>query len=243
MVAISHKLLSKVALLTLLSSTVLAAPIAVVEADDSPADSGEPSDDLQTRAPGDSASQPIQANFNIDGWEDIAEENCRVMLCILGGNRVFQRVVTAHEGDVNYTGSGASVHPFYAANLSDRGTAQINPSTTSAEDFPWRSIHLPDGARRYVMPATDAQQRSQGGSINGGYLSSQVGYNEWFEINFQGNLGPHCRALHQNPPDTSVCSKNVKETLFGTRNIDLRNIVYYKVQQGNKIGFAHEKSI
>jgi hypothetical protein len=43
---------------------------------------------LVKRVPGDSASNPIDADFDITGWPNIAEENCYAMLCLLGGNRV-----------------------------------------------------------------------------------------------------------------------------------------------------------
>ncbi|KAJ8608986.1 hypothetical protein MRB53_039345 [Persea americana] len=91
-------------------------------------------------------------------------------------------------GDQAYTDSGSSLHQFYAANLSDRHTSQINPSTTSSEEFPFRSLQLPAsaGGRRFTVPATDAQQRSQGGSITQAYLRAGVGYNQWLEMHFVG---------------------------------------------------------
>lgn len=43
---------------------------------------------LVPRAPGDTASDPIDITFDITGWPNIAEENCYAMLCLLNGNRV-----------------------------------------------------------------------------------------------------------------------------------------------------------
>lgn len=45
-------------------------------------------DVIAKRDPG-SQGEPIDATFDITGWEDIAEENCRVMLCVLGGKRIL----------------------------------------------------------------------------------------------------------------------------------------------------------
>jgi hypothetical protein len=33
-------------------------------------------------------ADPHDARFNIDGWESIAEQDCYIMLCVLGGRRV-----------------------------------------------------------------------------------------------------------------------------------------------------------
>lgn len=35
-----------------------------------------------------SATNPIDATFDITGWPNIAEENCFAMLCLRNGNRV-----------------------------------------------------------------------------------------------------------------------------------------------------------
>lgn len=43
---------------------------------------------IMKREAGDSASDPVNAEFDITGWENIAEEDCFVMLCLRGGNRV-----------------------------------------------------------------------------------------------------------------------------------------------------------
>lgn len=34
-------------------------------------------------------NSPIDATFNVAGWQDIAEEDCYVMLCRYGGERVW----------------------------------------------------------------------------------------------------------------------------------------------------------
>lgn len=44
---------------------------------------------LTKRAPGDSMLEPIDAYFDTRDWEDIAEQDCYVMLCVLGGRRVL----------------------------------------------------------------------------------------------------------------------------------------------------------
>jgi hypothetical protein len=43
---------------------------------------------LLKRAPGDTQYEPIEATFDIHDWPNIAEEDCYITLCILGGNRV-----------------------------------------------------------------------------------------------------------------------------------------------------------
>ena len=43
--------------------------------------------DLVKRA-GDNPTDPIEANFDITGWEDLAEEDCYAMLYLLGGKKV-----------------------------------------------------------------------------------------------------------------------------------------------------------
>ena len=74
-------LVCRLCLLSLLSSVTLAAPVAepIEEIDSEPG--------LVKRAGG-SHGDPIDATFNIAGWPNIAEENCFVMLCMLGGERV-----------------------------------------------------------------------------------------------------------------------------------------------------------
>jgi hypothetical protein len=58
---------------------VFAAPIT-----ESPDETG-----LVARTAGSSRADPIQATFDITGWEGIAEENCYAMLCLLDGERTW----------------------------------------------------------------------------------------------------------------------------------------------------------
>lgn len=76
--AFFKSLTSRLCLFSLLCSATLAAPVA------EPINEAE----LVKRVPGASAADPIDANFDITNWPNIAEENCYAMLCLLGGNRV-----------------------------------------------------------------------------------------------------------------------------------------------------------
>lgn len=44
---------------------------------------------LAKRADGSSRAQAKNAVFDIDGWLNIAEINCYIMLCFMGGNRIL----------------------------------------------------------------------------------------------------------------------------------------------------------
>ena len=70
-----------------------------------------------------------------------------------------QKQFTIAAGDQAYTDSGAELQPFIADQLRQRGTSQISSRTTSAEEFPWRTILLQDNEFRYLGPATLSQQR------------------------------------------------------------------------------------
>lgn len=76
--AFFKSLTSRLCLFSLLCSATLAAPVAVAinEAE------------LVKRAPGDSSDEPIDAWFNIAGWQNIAEENAYAMLCLMGGRTI-----------------------------------------------------------------------------------------------------------------------------------------------------------
>jgi hypothetical protein len=76
--AFFKSLTSRLCLFSLLCCATLAAPVA------EPIDEAE----LVKRVPGDSATNPIDATFNITNWPNIAEENCYAMLCLFDGNRV-----------------------------------------------------------------------------------------------------------------------------------------------------------
>jgi hypothetical protein len=44
---------------------------------------------VEKRALGDSENTLFPVIFNIAGWENIAEENCYIMLCLLNGKRTL----------------------------------------------------------------------------------------------------------------------------------------------------------
>jgi len=56
--------------------------------------------------------------------------------------------------------SGVNLQPFNAANLSYRNTQQINSDTTSAEEFPWASLHE-GGTNAHLMPTTVEEQNGE----------------------------------------------------------------------------------
>lgn len=76
-----------------------------------------------------------------------------------------QRQLTAAAGEQSYRASGARLNPFFAEELDRRGTSQINSETTSAEEFPWRSIIVQEGSVRYLGPATIDQQNSMSATL------------------------------------------------------------------------------
>ena len=92
MVAFTQHSIGKLCLLSLLYSIVSAAPMAAVDTNESLRNESSLSKDigvLTTRAPGDSFLEPIDATFDITGWESIAEQDCYVMLCLMNGRRVL----------------------------------------------------------------------------------------------------------------------------------------------------------
>ncbi|KAI2615878.1 hypothetical protein GGR54DRAFT_253642 [Hypoxylon sp. NC1633] len=184
----------------------------------------------------------IPATFDVSGWQDIAEEDCYIMLCDFGATRVWQRALTDTEPEQHYRDSGASLLPFRANNLSDRHTQQIDTTTTSAEEFPWRSIHWSGVRVGHLMPATARQQSSQGSGINTGYRRAQLNNGDWFIITFQNydTSRVYCPALFRNPPDTSVCGKK-RTTLFGHSNINPGDYDYLRVAGSNPVYFSHPR--
>ncbi|KAI8627086.1 hypothetical protein F5Y19DRAFT_477975 [Xylariaceae sp. FL1651] len=193
------------------------------------------------RGDGSSRNSPIDASFDISGWENIAEENCYIMLCLMGGNRVFQRGATANDKNTQRTKSGANLEPFHADQLTTRHTAQISGSTISAEEFPWASTQN-GGENAYLCPATVAEQNAQKTGISAGFNSKGgPAYDQWFRISFHGaSFGRYCTALFSNPPDTSVCGNNDRTNLFGVAGVILANFVYQVVRnQGQPYFFHH----
>jgi hypothetical protein len=76
--AFFKSLTSRLCLFSLLCSITLAAPVAIAINEV----------ELVKRAPGDSFNKPIDAWFNIAGWQNIAKENAYAMLCLLGGRTI-----------------------------------------------------------------------------------------------------------------------------------------------------------
>ncbi|KAF1990254.1 hypothetical protein K402DRAFT_401118 [Aulographum hederae CBS 113979] len=209
-------------LYSLLFSAALAAPTAEVHGESQ----------LVKRDPGDSKEDPLPATFDISNWPDIAEENCFAMLCLRGGDRVYQRVGTSGDRGKNYQASGAKFKPFHGDQLESRHTAQINGNTISAEEFPFESTQQ-GGEIGYVFPATEEQQQRQSGALSTTYQNQNIGYNKWFEITYIGGpMGLYCTALFSKPPDFSVCNDDRTTTLFGTAGVKLANFAYQVVRAG-----------
>ncbi|KAI0169910.1 hypothetical protein GGR52DRAFT_592504 [Hypoxylon sp. FL1284] len=234
---ICKSFIGKLFLLSLSCSTAIAAPAAELLDETEARENGS---SLAVRASG-TQRDPIPAHFDITGWENIAEEDCYVMLCLENGNRVYQRVGSANAGTPNRQHAGTTTTPFQLGQLTNRLTSQISHETDSAEEFPWASTQQ-GGSNAYLLPATRAEQNRQKIMISAGYnRKGGPGYDQWFEINFTGQkLGKFCSALHQDPPDTSVCGNDETTTIFGVAGIILANFVYHIARtQSNKIIFHH----
>ncbi|EAW16432.1 uncharacterized protein NFIA_057820 [Aspergillus fischeri NRRL 181] len=192
-------------------------------------------------APGGSKGNPKAATFDITGWEDIAEEDCYVMLCLKDGERTWQRNPTTGLRETHYASSGARAKPFRKDNVPKRHTGQINSQpgsseTNSAEEFPWEST-VQGGSNALLLPATRAQQQRQAGAITAGFRRSDITLGEWFRITFSGNLGEICRALHQEPPDDSICKKPTV-TVFG-KKVNLNDWVWTMAKVGGSLAYYH----
>ncbi|KAF4153157.1 hypothetical protein CNMCM6069_001119 [Aspergillus lentulus] len=191
---------------------------------------------------GTSKSNPKDATFDVTGWEDIAEEDCYVMLCLKNGERTWQRNPTPGLNKVHYQKSGAAAKPFQKGNVPKRHTGQINPQpgerteTNSAEEFPWESMSQ-GGSNADLLPATRHEQKLQGAAIRKGFQTSDIDLGEWFKITFTGNLGPICQALHRDPPDESICKKP-EVSLFG-KKINLNDWVWYMAKVGGSLAYYH----
>ncbi|KAI0548066.1 hypothetical protein F4679DRAFT_596972 [Xylaria curta] len=196
---------------------------------------------LDKRVTGDS-NNPISITVDVSGWQDIAEENCYVILCQYHGNLKWQRGPLGISGP-HRTQAGANLHPFYAANLSDRQTSQISSATTSAEEFPWASL-MQGGEGAHLMPATREEQNAQGGSINHAYnhATPPVMPLDWLTINFVNydKSRVFCPALFKTPPDFSVCGKK-KTTAYGV-SINPSDFDYIKDPNSKPYVFHHPGS-
>ncbi|GFF70574.1 hypothetical protein IFM47457_02670, partial [Aspergillus lentulus] len=182
-------------------------------------------------APGGSKGNRKAATFDTTGWEDIAEEDCYVMLCLKGRERTWQRNPTPGLRETHYTSSGAKAKPFRKDNIPKRYT-----ETNNAEEFPWEST-VQGGSNALLLPATRAQQQRQSGAITAGFRQSDINFGEWFRISFTGNLGEICRALHQEPPDNSICKKPTV-TVFGKR-VNLNDFVWTMAKVGGSLAHYH----
>ncbi|KAF4219342.1 hypothetical protein CNMCM8980_003073 [Aspergillus fumigatiaffinis] len=180
-------------------------------------------------APGGSKGNPKAATFDITGWEDIAEEDCYA-----------EKPYSWFEG-THYMSSGAKAKPFRKDNVPKRHTGQINSQpgsseTNSAEEFPWEST-VQGGSNALLLPATRAQQQRQAGTITAGFRRSDITFGEWFRITFTGNLGEICRALHQEPPNDSICKKPTV-TVFGNK-VNLNDWVWMMGKVGGSLAYYH----
>lgn len=55
------------------------------------------------------------------------------------------------------------------------------------------------------------------------YRRNNVADQQWFKQMFTGTLGPYCTALMSNPPDTSICTKKLKQ-----QTIDLKEYAFVR---------------
>lgn len=79
----------------------------------------------------------------------------------------------------------------------------------------------------------------QGHSIGEGFQGGGVKLGDWFKITFKGKkLGKFCKALQQDPPDTSVCD-NPDDDLFGKKKVNLNNFVWQMSKTGGRLVFHH----
>ena len=60
-----------------------------------------------------------------------------------------------------------------------------------------------------------------------------------FSLTCNSPFGRYCAALFSNPPDTSVCTSNPAETLFGTTGVTLANFAYQVVRTTTPFYFIH----
>ncbi|KAI0528410.1 hypothetical protein GGR58DRAFT_509383 [Xylaria digitata] len=167
-------LVGKFCVLLVCCSAILAAPLA-----GSSVEHGADYDEIRLSARGDGTqNDPKDAFFNIAGWQNIAEEDCYAMLCLMGGNRVFQRVGTANGGNPHRTESVANLTPFQSNQLATRHTSQINGQTISAEEFPFASTQQ-GGIGAILFPATLTEQNQQKNAISAAYRrTGGPGYDE-----------------------------------------------------------------
>ncbi|KAF1958480.1 hypothetical protein CC80DRAFT_592168 [Byssothecium circinans] len=194
-----------------------------------------------------SKANPKQGVFKIQGWENLAEIDCYIMLCILGTS-VFQRgPLDDNWGNNQFKEWGGKNEPFHDDNLRRYGTSRASDSNVSPEDFPWRSIRLGDNQKRYLTGGPHAEQMSQAGCItngyNGHYGGDVIGHDEWFEIRWRKEdahlMGEMCKAWLEN--DLSKCGNNKKFNILGAVGVVLAQLVYYYVRSEGRYYHATQK--
>ncbi|KAG2024222.1 hypothetical protein GB937_003869 [Aspergillus fischeri] len=188
-------------------------------------------------APGGSKGNPKAATFDITGWEDIAEEDCYVMLCLKDGERTWQRNPTTGLRETHYASSGARAKPFRKDNVPKRHTGQINSQpgsseTNSAEEFPWEST-VQGGSNALLLPATRAQQQRQAGAITAGFRRSDITLGEWFKSPSQAIsakfAGRYTKSLLTTKPTVTVFGKKV----------NLNDWVWTMAKVGGSLAYYH----
>lgn len=65
------------------------------------------------------------------------------------------------------------------------------------------------------------------------YHQYDVPDQKWFRQKFTGTLGPYCRALMSEPPDYSVCKKDLK------LDVDLKRFAFRRIQGSGLATFAN----
>lgn len=171
---------------------------------------------------------------------------------------------TANARTANQRASGTSLRPFQDNQLATRHTEQISSDTISSEEFPWESLKE-GGENAYVFPATREEQNgmstiqrrlsdictqaplltihiAQAGGITSGYVNAGLNYGDALRISFinsAGALGTYCTALFSNPPDHSVCSRKITQTLFGVTAVDLTEFAFKVVKTVTPFTFVH----
>ncbi|KAF2676374.1 hypothetical protein K458DRAFT_437278 [Lentithecium fluviatile CBS 122367] len=226
-------------LLSFTSSITLAAPVS----DESP----NPLAKRVTYGDGSSKDKPLRGIFRIEGWTDLAEIDCYIMLCIIGSS-IFQRGPDSNSFPSSQTTEGgAGNEPFHDDKLDQYGTTRASDSNISPEDFPWRSVQLQPDEHRYLTGGPRAQQDSQGACVINGYKGyyggDVIGYNKWFEIRIRDEdehlLGEMCRAWLED--DLSKCGDNKKYNILGAVGVVFAQMVYYYVSSEGRYYHATQK--
>ncbi|KAH8665177.1 hypothetical protein BGZ60DRAFT_565335 [Tricladium varicosporioides] len=182
---------------------------------------------LVTRAAG-TYNDPHMVDMPCTGMEDVCEADCIAILCH-GKDPKMQKLAGTkdqkkRQKEANYRASGAYFVPFDedAAVMAKRGIARPSPSVpnapvfNSAEETTYESTQQ-GGANCIIFPVPRDQQTLQGGNMQNQFGRVDEALNnipdgEWFQqrFSFLNSDTPHCLALMQTPPDTSICRKEKK---------------------------------